>query len=464
MVLTRKIQLVPVGDKEEVNRVYSYLRDGIFNQNKAMNQYLSALYTATMQEASKKDRQELNRLYTRIATSKKGSAYQKDIEFPKGLPTAASLGMKVRQDFSKQCKDGLLYGKVSLATYKKDNPLLVHVDYVRLRKTNPHLDNGMYYNYESHQEFLDHLYSNDLEVFIKFANKITFKLILGNLRRSAVLRSEIKEIFEEHYKICGSSIQIDGKKIILNMSMEIPKEDVELDEDTVVGVDLGIAVPAMCALNNNMYVRAAIGNKDDFLRTRTKIQAQRRRLQHSLKYTSGGHGRNKKLKALEKLKKSEAHFVETYNHMVSRRIVDFAVKNRAKYINVENLTGYNTSKFILRNWSFYQLQQYITYKAARYGIEVRKINPCYTSQVCSVCGYWEEGQRKSQSVFECSNPNCKSHTKYEYGFNADFNAARNIAMSTLFMEKGEVTEKSKQEAREYYGIVMSNDKNDKEED
>ena len=426
MILTRKIQLIPVGDKEEANRVYSYLRDGIFNQNKAMNQYLSALYTATIQEASKEDRQELNRLYTRIATSKKGSAYQTDIEFPKGLPIGA-FGMKVRQDFAKQCKDGLLYGKVSLATYKKDNPLLIHVDYVRLRKTNPHLDNGMYHNYESHQEFLDHLYSNDLEIFIKFANKITFKLIFGNPRRSAALRSEIKEIFEEHYKICGSSIQIDGKKIILNMSMEIPKEEAELDEDTVVGVDLGIAVPAMCALNNNMYVRAAIGNKDDFLRIRTKIQAQRRRLQHSLKYTSGGYGRNKKLKALEKLKKSEAHFVETYNHMVSRRIVDFAVKNHAKYINVENLTGYNTSKFILRNWSF--------------------------SQVCSVCGYWEEGQRKSQSVFECANPNCESHTKYEYGFNADFNAARNIAMSTLLMEKGEVTEKSKQEAREYYGII-----------
>ena len=47
--------------------------------------------------------------------------------------------------------------------------------------------------------------------------------------------------------------------------------------------------------------------------------------------------------------------------------------------------------------------------------------------------------------------NC--HKKYEKtGFNADFNAARNIAMSTLWMENGQVTEKSKQEAREYYGI------------
>ena len=58
-----------------------------------------------------------------------------------------------------------------------------------------------------------------------------------------------------------------------------------------------------------------------------------------------------------------------------------------------------------------------------------------------------------QSVFECANEDCDSHKKYEKtGFNADFNAARNIAMSTLWMENGQVTEKSKQEAREYYGI------------
>lgn len=46
----------------------------------------------------------------------------------------------------------------------------------------------------------------------------------------------------------------------------------------------------------------------------------------------------------------------------------------------------------------------------------------------------------------------KDGKKYEYGFNADFNAARNIAKSTLFMEKGQVTEKSKEEARKYYGF------------
>ena len=426
MVLTRKIQLIPVGDKEEINRVYSYLRDGIFNQNKAMNQYISALYTAAIQEASKEDRQELNRLYSRMPASKLGSAYVDTIEFPKGLGTPSSLTMKVKQDFNKQCKDGLLYGKVSLITYRMDNPLLIEAEYIKLRKYSKR-QCGIYHNYSSHQEFLDHLYSNDLDVFIKFANRITFKMIFGNPHKSASLRSEIQQIFEEYYKVCGSSIQIDGKKIILNLSMEIPKKKVKLKEDTVVGVDLGIAIPAMCALNNNDYIRKSIGSKDEFLRIRTQLQSQRRRLQKSLKSTSGGHGHKKKLKALDRLKERERNFVKTYNHYISKQIVEFAVKNEAKYINIEDLSGFDSNKFILRNWSYYELQQFITYKAAQYGIEVRKINPYHTSQICSKCGHWEEGQRIDQAHFVCKA--CGSE------MNADFNAARNIAMSTDYVIK-----------------------------
>ena len=424
MVLTRKIQLFPVGDKEEIDRVYKYLRDGIFNQNKAMNQYMSALYVAEMENISKDDRKELNQLYGRIATSQKGSAYSKDIELPKGLPICGSLGQTVRQDFSKACKDGLLCGKISLPTYKNYNPLIIHVNYVRLRSTNPYKDNGIYHNYKSHTEFLENLYSKDLEVFIKFVNGITFKMILGNPHKSYGLRSELQQIFEENYKVCGSSIQVDGKKIILNMSMDIPKKELELDENTVVGVDLGVAIPAVCGLNNNSYIRQSIGSKDDFLRVRTQLQSQRRRLQKSLACTSGGHGRGKKLKPLKRLSDRERNFVKTYNHYVSKNVVDFAVKNKAKYINVEDLSGFDSSQFILRNWSFYELQQFITYKASRYGIEVRKINPYHTSQTCSCCGHWEEGQRIDQAHFKCKACGVE--------LNADFNASRNIAMSTDF--------------------------------
>ena len=146
------------------------------------------------------------------------------------------------------------------------------------------------------------------------------------------------------------------------------------------------------------------------------------------------------MKPVERFSQYERNFVCTYNHMISKRVVDFAIKHHAKYINLEDLSGYDTSKFILRNWSYYELQQFITYKAAKYGIVVRKINPYHTSQICSCCGHWEEGQRKSQDKFVCANPDCESHKIYknkkgEEYFNADFNAARNIAMSTNFVEE-----------------------------
>lgn len=437
-IITRKIQIVPVGEKEEITRVYTYLRDGIKSQNMAMNQYMSALYSAMVSDISKEDRKELNKLFSRISTSKLGSAYDESIEFAKGLPMGGAIQQKVKRDFDNAMKKGLKYGKLSLPTYRDNNPLLVHVDYVRLRSTNPHSDNGLYHNYESHQDFLDNLYSKNIELYIKFANKITFKVVLGNPHKSAEIRSVFKNIFEDYYHIKGSTIQIDGTKIILNMSIEIPKKEVTLDENVVVGVDLGLAIPAMCALNTNDYVRLRIGSKDDFLRVRTQIRNQRNRLNSNLKFAHGGHGRNKKMQATDKFTNYEKNWVQTYNHMVSKRVVDFALKHKAKYINLECLDGISQNdlrnNYLLANWSYYQLQQFIKYKAEKYGIVVRFVNPYHTSQNCSCCGHWEEGQRVKQAEFICKNPECKNYGKK---INADFNAARNIAMSTDFIDKEE---------------------------
>lgn len=433
MILTRKIQLLIVGNNDEVNRVFNYIREGMISQNKAMNEYMSALYLAELNKASKEDRKELNQLYGRISNSKKGSAYSQDIVFPKGLPVASSLSMKVKQDFKQSCKNGLMYGKVSLPTYRSDNPLLIHVDYVRLRSNNPHRDSGLYHNYKNHAEFLEHLDNKDLEVFIKFANNITFKLILGNVKKSASLRHEIQMIFEEYYKVCSSSIEIDGRKIILNLSMDIPKEKRELDENVVVGVDVGIAIPAVCGLNINDYSRKYIGSVNDFMRVKTKIQHQKSRLQTNLKMTKGGHGRKRKLKTMDKFTDYERNWVQSYNHYISKQVIDFALKNKAKYINIEDLSGVtkgkNVNKF-LKGWSYYQLQSFIIYKANKYGIEVRKIDPHYTSQTCSCCGYVDEKNRpkneKGQSYFRC--------LKCGHEENADFNAAKNIAKSVNFVK------------------------------
>ena len=433
-VITRKVKLHPVGDGEEIKRVYKYIHDGMHNQNKAYNILASTIYTKIFTGC---DKDELNDIYKRGARNPKenDSSYSlykyNEIVFPKGMSTASTVKQKVKAYFKQAQKDGLFKGKVSLQNRKLTAPLWIERQQF-----------SFYYPYETYQEFLDYLYKKDCEIYMKFVNGIVFKVILGNnISKSREIRSVFQKIFEEEYIPRGSSIQFkkeeikdengDKKKknsIILNLSLQIPKKETELNEDTVVGVDLGIAVPAYCALNNNKYQKSAIGYADDFIWVRTKIQAQRRRLSSNLKYSNGGHGRKKKMRSMDRFTKTEKNFATTYNHMVSKRVVDFAIKNKAKYINLENLKGFDRDKTILRNWSYFQLQQFITYKADKYGIIVRKINPYHTSQICSCCGHWEEDQRNGRKF------KCKSCGFEE---NADFNAARNIAMSTEFVDGNE---------------------------
>lgn len=436
--LTRKYKLIPVGDKEEVNRVYTCLRKDMEMQCKAMNQYMSDLYVAQILEASKEDRKELNNLFGRIATSKKGSAYTNDIVFTKGLDILSMAKRKVSEDFGNAMKKGLMYGRISLPTYRQDNPLLIRPDFVRLRSLSLK-DYGIYHKYDSPMDLINGLEKDtNPEVYIKFPNGITFKIVFGNPHKGREQRKVFENIFSETYKVCGSSMGIDkNRKIILNLCLEVPKQEHKLDENVIVGVDLGQAIPAMCGLNNNYQIREKIGDKESLLHVRNQMRAKRERLQENLQFSKGGHGRKEKLKALDRLKDRERHFVQTYNHKVSSRVIDFALRHNASQINIEDLSGFGKDKNgnveelkkkILSEWSYYELQNYITYKAQLHGIVVKKVNPAYTSQTCSCCG--QRGIRLSQSEFMCQNPDCKCHTLYGKYINADFNAARNIAMST----------------------------------
>lgn len=426
--LTRKVVLKPLGDKAEIDRIYKYLRDGMYNQNRAYNILVSTVYMAMITGKSK---EEIGEIYKKGQRNPKEGSPEyslynfEEITFAKGLPSASSLCMQAKADIKKDIKAGLLKGKCSVRNMKLDAPLWVEHAYIKF-----------YYEEENYQDFLEKFMSNKTDLFLHFVNGINFRIDLGtNARKSHEIRCVFQMLLEGFYQLQRSSIQIDGKKIVLNMTAKVPDKSHELDQDIAVGVDLGLAIPAMCALNNDTWSRLSIGSIDDFLRERTKIKAQRRRLQSGLKYSNGGHGRAKKLQAMDRYSEYERNWVKNYNHMVSRRVVDFALKNNASTIKMECLKGFDDKSkknFVLSNWSYYQLQQYITYKAEHEGISVVKINPYHTSQTCSFCGHWEEGQRLSQKNFICKNPECK---KYGVSINADWNAARNIAMSTDYMEE-----------------------------
>ena len=447
MIITRKIQIIPVGDKNEVNRIYKYLRDAISAQNRQMNLEMSNLYISEILNVSKEDRKELHNLYNRIPKSKKGSAYDKSMPFQTGIPI--STATQYVESVFKSAKKELVKGETSLPSYGKKNPLRIEPKYCRLRSIVQETTGnkvGIYHNYFSHTDFLNHLYDKDIEIYMQFVNKMLFKFKFGKVSKSYELRTIFQKIFEEKYDVSGSQIQLKprddgvGEDIYLLLSIDIPPVEHYLDENVVVGVDLGQAVPATCAINTKYQPREYIGDGSVFLHHKQKYENQRRQLYKNLALCNGGHGRKKKLRKTEIRSKAESNFTDSYCHHISKKVVDFAIKNNAKYINIEDLTGINKKDKILgERWKYYTLQQDIKYKAEKHGIIVRKINAEYTSQKCSVCGCIDKNNRHGRD-FHCVKCGMKLH--------ADYNAARNIAMSTEFIEEKENKKGGKKKAKE----------------
>lgn len=294
-------------------------------------------------------------------------------------------------------------GSRSLRTYKKGMPIP--------------------FNFSTSQKWFELIHE---EIYLNWFGNIQFHLFFG--RDKSNNRIIVNRCLTGEYKYADSSIQLKDRKIFLLLVLDIPVSDNTVDENISVGVDLGVTVPAYCALSDGLK-RLSIGSKEDLLRIRLQFQNRKRSLQKRLKLVGGGKGREKKLRTFNDLTDKEKRYVTTYNHIISHNVVKFAKDNKAATIKMEMLEGFGEdekNKFILRNWSYYQLQTMIEYKAKKENIKVVFVDPYHTSQTCSLCGNYEEGQREKQDEFICKNKECKN---FNEKVNADYNAAVNIAKS-----------------------------------
>lgn len=108
--------------------------------------------------------------------------------------------------------------------------------------------------------------------------------------------------------------------------------------------------------------------------------------------------------------------MQDVNHCISKALVE---SNPAGTLFVlEDLTGIRsaTEKILVKNryvsvsWSYYDLEQKLTYKALKNHQLVEKVNPAYTSQTCPKCGHTEKANRdKHKHVFCCKNCGYKSN-------------------------------------------------------
>jgi len=186
-------------------------------------------------------------------------------------------------------------------------------------------------------------------------------------------------------------------------------EDVEAI-DGYLGVDRGV---------NNI---ATTSDGDNW--TSEKID-KRRQWYQDRRNTLQSVGTRSAKRELQRLGGKQARFQRDTNHTISKRLVSKA-KARSSAIVLEDLSGITERITVRRqqrarrsNWSFYQLRQFIEYKARIAGVSVVTVDPAHTSQTCSECGHCDSKNRNG-SRFECR--------ECEHSMDADKNAARNIAM------------------------------------
>jgi putative transposase len=210
---------------------------------------------------------------------------------------------------------------------------------------------------------------------------IAFPIMLDGKTKKTRFRAIVTERDKnliQHAKLGLMRIVEKAGKWYAQVSLSIPVT--EKKNEKVMGVDLGLKVPAVAVTSNGKTRFFGNGRQNKYIRR--KYQQRRRKL-----------GKLKKLSAIRKMNHKEQRIMKDINHKISRQIVNMAIKEDVSVIKLENLTNIRqTARTSRKNekhlhtWSFYQLSKFIEYKAALAGISVVYVDPKYTSQHCPQCG------------------------------------------------------------------------------
>ncbi|MFT0812425.1 RNA-guided endonuclease InsQ/TnpB family protein [Synechococcus sp. OH20] len=244
-----------------------------------------------------------------------------------------------------------------------------------------------------------------------------FELNVGHYQRGMLAGS--------HPKAATLIKRKDGSYFIQIGVEQDPPEPRDTTE--AIGVDLGRRDIAHTSEGDHWNGQQLNQVRDHYSRLRAALQRK------ASKGTRSTRRRCREL--LQRLSGRERRFQAWVNHRISKSIVARALATH-RFIALEDLTGIrertnqqprskterrraNSEAYgPLARGAFYQLRQFVHYKAARAGVKVVVVPPAYSSQTCHRC-LWL-GQREGKH-FRCVNPACG------WEGDADLNGA-NIAL------------------------------------
>ena len=168
------------------------------------------------------------------------------------------------------------------------------------------------------------------------------------------------------------------------MTKEIPNTFEDINPAHVVGIDRGLRF-ITTTYDETGLVRFQSGKnvfvkREQFKHIRAELQAK---------------GTKSAKRVLKRISGRENRWMTDVNHRLSKTLVRVYGKNTLFVL--EDLTGVSFAeeniskksskdKYQLRSWTFYQLEQFLSYKAEAIGSKVIKVKADYTSQRCPKCG------------------------------------------------------------------------------
>jgi IS605 OrfB family transposase len=238
--------------------------------------------------------------------------------------------------------------------------------------------------------------------------RVRFPLHLGNYQRGKLTGQQPTSA-----QLCKHR---DGSYAVhIQVKVPVPSPTTPTD---VLGVDLGRTDIAHTS-DGDAWDGADIRQcRDHFARMRAALQHK------ASKGTRSTRRRCREL--LARLSGREKRFQRHTNHAISKTLVQTAHTRQAA-LALEDLTGIRertnqeprlkTERRRSNNWAFYQLREFVAYKAQGAGVVLYFVPAAYTSQMCHTCLHI--GSRKGKR-FACTSPACG------WTGDADFNAAKNI--------------------------------------
>ena len=234
---------------------------------------------------------------------------------------------------------------------------------------------------------------------------LTLSCIGARVKIALIVPEYFKEVYE-NWEFSGASITYSksSKQFWVRLVFEKDAPPQEKKGD-VLGIDRGL------------YHLAVTSDKQFF--SSNSIRATQRRYLHNRSILQQKGTRSSK-RHLQKMSGREKRFMKDINHCVSKKIAHLPGIRTYSLEDLTSIRNQRRNKKVnkwMSSWTFYQLEQFLAYKAEALGKKVEFVDARYTSQKCSRCGHIHSANRK-KSRFSCGSCGYREH--------ADINAAYNI--------------------------------------